>query len=443
MFQQLTDKFNEVLDKLKGRGKLTEDNIQETLRQVRLNLLEADVNFHVVKEFCEGLQKNAMGAEVHRSLTPDKQFIKILHKELVHLMGEAQDISLAHKPPVVIMLMGLQGSGKTTTAAKLAHYFKKEKGRFPYLVPVDVYRPAAIDQLKSLAERLEIPVYDTHPKDNPVKVCKKAVQHAEEHGLDVVILDTAGRLQIDQEMMKELGKMQGKVSVHHSILVVDAMTGQEAVNVAKAFNDQLGVGGVILTKMDGDARGGAALSVRYVTGCPIYFAGVGEKIEDLEPFYPDRIASRILGMGDIMGLIEKAQKEFDQTEAKKVAEKVFKDSFTLEDFRQQLGQVKKLGSMDKILKMLPGMGAVKQQVDPEQMERDMKRKEAIIDSMTLQERRFIKILNGRRRKRIAKGSGTQVSDVNRLIKEFDQIKKMMKKFGKLGKKGLRGLMPGF
>jgi len=443
MFQQITQKFNDVLETLKGRGKLSESHIEDTLRQIRLNLLEADVNFKVVKEFCAKVKERAMGAQVHQSLRPDQQFTKIFHQELVHLMGEVGEISLAHKPPLVIMVVGLQGSGKTTTSAKLARYFKEEKNRVPYLVPADVNRPAAIGQLKTLAKRLEIPVYDTQPKDNPVKLCKKALQVAGERGFDTIILDTAGRLQIDKEMMKELGKIKSKIEVHHSLLVVDAMTGQEAVNVAESFNNLLKISGVILTKMDGDARGGAALSVRYVTGVPIYFAGVGEKPEDLEPFYPDRVASRILGMGDVMGLIEKAQKEFDQEEAKKTAEKVLKDSFNLEDFRQQLQQMKKLGGMEKIMGMLPGMGKLSGKVHPEDMERELKRKEAIINSMTRQERVFTKILNGRRRIRIAKGSGTQVSDVNRLIKEFDQMRKMMKRFGKLGRKGLRGMLPGF
>ncbi|MDX1387169.1 MAG: signal recognition particle protein, partial [bacterium] len=387
--------------------------------------------------------QQASGAEVHQSLTPDKQFVKIFHQELVHLMGEPQEISLAKKPPVVILLCGLQGSGKTTTCAKLARYFQKEKKRYPYLVPADVYRPAAIEQLKTLGKRLEIPVYDTHPKDNPVKLCKRAVAEAEDRGYDVVIFDTAGRLQIDKEMMKELKKIHDKVNVDYTLLVVDAMTGQEAVNVAQAFHNEFNINGVMLTKMDGDARGGAALSVRFVTGCPIYFAGIGEKVEDLEPFYPERVASRILGMGDVLTLIEKAQKEFDQDEAKKMAQKVMKNTFTLEDFRIQLGQMKKLGGMEKIMGMLPGMGKMTGQVDPGQMESQLKKKEAIINSMTPQERVHTRLLNGRRRLRIAKGSGTQVSDVNRLVKEFDQMRKMMKKFGKMGKKGLRGMIPGF
>ncbi|KAB2842258.1 signal recognition particle protein [bacterium] len=442
MFQQLTQKFGDVIDRLKGRPKLTDANIDETLRQIRLNLLEADVNFKVVKEFCDRVKEKSLGEEVHKSLTPDRQFLKIFHDSLVELMGEASEPSLAFKPPVVIMMVGLQGSGKTTTAAKLARFFKHEKKRFPYLVPADVYRPAAIDQLKTLAGRIEVPVYDTHPKDDPVKICRKAVDIARERGYDTVILDTAGRMQIDKELMKELGKIKDKVEIHHSVLVVDAMVGQEAVNVAKSFHELLDISGVILTKMDGDARGGAALSVRYVTGRPIYFAGIGEKIEDLEPFYPDRVASRILGMGDVMSLIEKAQKEFDQDEAKQMAEKVMRSEFSLEDFRKQLGQMKKLGPLEKVMGMIPGMGKVTDQVDPKDMERELKRKEAIINSMTMRERLNTKILNGSRRLRIAKGSGTQVSEVNRLLKEFEQMQKMMKRFGKLGLKGLRGLLPG-
>ncbi|MFO1464796.1 MAG: signal recognition particle protein [bacterium] len=442
MFQQLTKKFGDVLDKLKGRPKLNEANIDETLRQIRINLLEADVNFKVVKEFCDRVKEKALGEEIHKSLTPDRQFIKIFHESLVQLMGEACEPDLAFKPPVVIMMVGLQGSGKTTTAAKLARFFKQEKKRFPYLVPADVYRPAAIDQLKTLAARIEVPVYDTHPKDDPVKICRKAVEIARERGYDTVILDTAGRMQIDKDLMKELGKIKDKVEIHHSILVVDAMVGQEAVNVAKSFHDLLDISGVILTKMDGDARGGAALSVRYVTGRPIYFAGIGEKIEDLEPFFPDRVASRILGMGDVMSLIEKAQKEFDAEEAKQMAQKVMRSEFNLEDFRKQLGQMKKLGSMEKIMGMLPGMGQISDKVDPKDVEREFRRKEAILNSMTMRERLNAKILNGSRRLRIAKGSGTQVSEVNRLLKEFEQMQKMMKRFGKFGLKGLRGLLPG-
>ncbi len=442
MFQQLTEKFSSVIDQLKGRAKLSDANIDEALRQIRLNLLEADVNFQVVKEFCERVKQQSLGEEVHKSLSPDRQFVKIFHQELIHLMGEASEPALNFKPPVVILLAGLQGSGKTTTAAKLARYFKQDKKRFPYLVPADVYRPAAIEQLKTLANRLEIPVYDTHPKDDPIKVCKRAVEFARDHGYDTVILDTAGRMQIDKDLMKELEKIRDKVEVHHTLLVVDSMVGQEAVNVAKAFHEQLKLSGVILTKLDGDARGGAALSIRFVTGVPIYFAGVGEKLEDLEPFFPDRIAGRILGMGDILGLIEKAQKDFDEDEAKEMAAKVLKAEFSLEDFRKQLGQMKKLGPLEKVMGMLPGMGGITKQVDPQQMERELKHKEAILNSMTPKERRHVKILNGSRRLRIAKGSGTQVSEVNRLLKEFEQMQKMMKRLGKFGMKGLKGLFPG-
>jgi signal recognition particle subunit SRP54 len=442
MFQLLSEKFANVVDRLKGRGKITEANVEEALRQIRLNLLEADVNFQVVKEFCERVKAQALGEEVHKSLTPDRQFLKIFHQELIHLMGETSEPSLSFKPPVVLMLAGLQGSGKTTTAAKLARYYRQDKKRFPYLVPADVYRPAAIEQLKVLGGKLEIPVYDTHPKDDPVKVCKKAIEIARDRGYDTVILDTAGRMQIDKELMKELEKIRDKVEVHHTILVVDAMVGQEAVNVTKSFHDLLKLSGVILTKLDGDARGGAALSVRFVAGVPIYFAGVGEKLEDLEPFYPDRIAGRILGMGDVLGLIEKAQKDFDEDEARELTQKVLKAQFTLEDFRKQLGQMKKLGPMEKIMGMLPGMGKMTAQVDPKEMERELKRKEAILNSMTAAERRNVKILNGSRRLRIANGSGTQVAEVNRLLKEFEQMQKMMQRLGKFGLKGLRGMLPG-
>lgn len=446
MFQQLTDKFNQVFDGLKGH-RLTESHIDGALRQIRLNLLEADVNFKVVKAFCEQVKAKALGSEIHKSLTPDKQFVKIFHQELVTLMGESAELSVAKKPPLVILLCGLQGSGKTTTAAKLAHYFKKEKNLVPYLVPADVYRPAAIEQLKTLAGKLDVAVYDTHPKDNPVKLCKKALKEAESLGAEVVILDTAGRLQIDREMMKELKKIQDKIDVDHQLLVVDAMTGQEAVNVAKEFNELLGISGVVLTKLDGDARGGAALSVRFVTGRPIYFAGVGEKPEDFEAFHPERVASRILGMGDVLSLIESAQKNFDEDETKRMSERLMKNTFTLEDFRTQLGQMKKLGSVDKILGMVPGMGKLGGQVDSEQMARELKKKEAILNSMTPQERRSVKLLNGRRRLRIAKGSGTQPSDINRLVKEFEQMQKMMKGFkklgGKLGKGALSKMLPGF
>ncbi|MCB1214569.1 MAG: signal recognition particle protein [Deltaproteobacteria bacterium] len=442
MFQELTQKFTTILDKLKDRPRLTEEHIQDILRQIRLSLLEADVNFKVVKDLVAEIQAKAVGEELSKHLKPDQQFLKIFQDALTHTMGEAQSIDLKHKAPIVIMMVGLQGSGKTTSTAKLALYFKKQKKRHPYLVPADVHRPAAIDQLKSLAARLDLPVYDTKPGDKAVKVAVRAIKEAKDQGHDLVLLDTAGRLQLDSEMMEELKQIKKKCEIHHSLFVVDAMAGQEAVNVAKAFDEALGISGVLLTKLDGDARGGAALSVRYVTGKPIYFCGVGEKPEDLEPFYPDRLARRILGMGDMLGLIEKAQAEINESEAKEAAAKLLKNQFTLEDFKKQLGQMKKLGGVSKLMGFLPGMGKLTKQVDPKLMEKELKRKEAMINSMTIQERRFPRLINGRRRLRIAKGSGTQVSDINRLLKEFEQMQKMMKKFGKLGMKGLGKMLGG-
>lgn len=442
MFQELTQKFTGILDKLKDRPRLTEDHIKDILHQIKLSLLEADVNFKVVKGLVAEIQSKAVGEELSRHLKPDQQFLKIFQEALTHSMGEAEEISLKVKPPVVIMMVGLQGSGKTTTTAKLARYFQNEKKRSPYLVPADVYRPAAIEQLQTLAARLDIPVYPTKTGDKAPKIAARAIKEAKDKGYDLVLLDTAGRLQLDKEMMEEVKQIKKKCEIHHSLLVVDAMAGQEAVHVAKAFDEALGISGVILTKLDGDARGGAALSVRYVTGRPIYFCGVGEKPEDLEPFYPDRLAKRILGMGDMLGLIEKAQKEIDQTEAQEAAEKLIKNRFDLEDFRKQLRQMKKLGGVSKLMGFLPGMGKITQQVDPKMMEKELKRKEAIINSMTFEERRFPKLVNGKRRLRIARGSGTQVSDINRLLKEFTQMQKMMKKFGKLGMKGLKGMLGG-
>lgn len=443
MFNQLSDRFHSVIDKLKGRANLSESNIEEAVREIRLNLLEGDVNFKVVKEFCNRVKEKALGEEVRKSLTPHQQFIKIFHEELVHLMGAPTEIDLKHKPPVVIMMVGLQGSGKTTSSAKLAYYFKNKLKRFPYLVPADIYRPAAIEQLKTLASKMDIPVYDTSPKQNPIKIAKDALKEAKNHGYDTVILDTAGRLQIDKDMMKELSKIKGKIDPQHILLVVDAMTGQESVNVADAFHDLLDISGVVLTKMDGDARGGAALSVRYVTGKPIYFAGVGESYDQLEAFDPDRIARRILGMGDVLGIIEQAEKHLDMEEAKASAEKMLKNQFTLEDFGAQLKQMKKMGSMGKLMGMIPGMNKMSSQLEGVDLDKELKVKEAIISSMTKKERRNVKIINGSRRKRIALGSGTQVTQVNRLLKEFEQMQKMMKKFKKMGMmKGLKGILGG-
>ncbi len=443
MFQNLSEKFNAVIDKLKGRANLSEENIQEALRQIRLNLLEADVNFKVVKEFCERVKSKAVGETVKNSFTPYQQFIKIFHEELIYLMGESEPINFSHKPPVVIMMVGLQGSGKTTSAAKLALHCKKQLKRYPYLVPADVYRPAAIEQLKTLAGKIEVPYFESNPKMDPVKIAQEAVKIATDKGYDTVIIDTAGRLQIDKDMMKELERIKAKVSPHHILLVVDAMTGQEAVNISQSFHQLLNLSGVILTKLDGDARGGAALSVRYMTGRPIYFAGVGEKVEEFEVFDPKRIASRILGMGDVNGLIEQIQDKVDPGEAMASEKKMMSRDFNLEDFLSQLKQMKKLGPMGKVLGMVPGMGKLMEQVDMNDMEKSMKKKEAIIQSMTLKERRNVKLLNGNRRMRIAKGSGTQVADVNRLVKEFEQMAEMMKKMGKMGMmKGIKNLMGG-
>ncbi|MFO1518445.1 MAG: signal recognition particle protein [bacterium] len=437
MFGQLTDKLGKVFDKIRGYGKLNEKNVDEALRDVRLSLLEADVNFKVVKEFTDAVKARSLGQEVMQSLTPGQQFVKIVHQELIKVLGEPQSINLSFKPPVVILLAGLQGSGKTTTAAKLALHLKKKEKRTPYLVPADVYRPAAIEQLKILGDKLEIPVYPTREKDDPVKVAKEAVKYAGDHGYDVVIIDTAGRLHIDETLMKELEKIRSKVEPQQILLVVDAMTGQEAVKVAQNFNATIPLDGVVLTKLDGDARGGAALSLRHVLGKPIFFVGMGEKVEDLEPFYPDRMASRVLGMGDVLTLIEQAQEKIDLEKAKEVTERVLKKGFTLLDFQEQLKQMKKLGPIEKVAGLIPGMGKMKEGVNFDEVERDLKKKGAIISSMTLDERLNYKILNGNRRLRIAKGSGTQVSDVNRLIKEFEQMKKMMDRFGKFGMKGLK------
>jgi len=439
MFGQLTDKLGRVFDKVRGLGRISDKNVEEALRDVRLSLLEADVNFKVVKEFTEAVKQRALGQEVNQSLTPGQQFIKIVHEELAKVLGTSEELNLSFKPPVVILLAGLQGSGKTTTAAKLALLLKKKYKRSPYLVPADVYRPAAIEQLKILGERIQVPVYPTPEKADPVKIAKEAKKYAADYGYDVVIIDTAGRLHIDDALMKELEKIRGKVEPQHILFVADAMTGQEAVNVASRFNQSIPLSGVVLTKLDGDARGGAALSLRYVLGKPIYFVGLGEKIEDFEAFHPDRMASRVLGMGDVLSLIEQAQEKIDQDEAKKLTERMLKKGFSLQDFADQLKQMKKLGPLEKVAGMIPGMSQIKQNLDFGQVEGELKKKQAIISSMTMDERLHPKILNGNRRLRIAKGSGTQVSDVNRLIKEFEQMKKMMDRLGKFGLKGLKNM----
>jgi signal recognition particle subunit SRP54 len=436
MFESLSEKLSRTFKKLKGQGRLTEKNIQEALKEVRMALLEADVNYKVVKKFVEDIRQSAMGQEVLDSLTPGQQVIKIVHEELIRLMGGSrQELNLTGRTPFTLMLVGLQGSGKTTTAGKLALHLRK-KGRNPYLVPADIYRPAAIDQLKKLGSQLGIPVHDTDKGRKPEDTCQEALAGAGAAGADILIMDTAGRLHIDDELMAELVRIKQRVNPTEILLVADAMTGQDAVNVAKHFNDLLDISGVILTKMEGDARGGAALSVKAVTDKPIKFIGVGEKLDALEPFFPDRVASRILGMGDMLSLIEKAQEEFDEKEALKLARKLKKREFDLEDFLGQLRQLKKLGSLEQIMGMIPGLGQLKQLKNMKPDERELVRVEAIINSMTKEERGNYKIINGSRRRRIALGSGTTIQDVNRLLKNFAQTKKMMEN---LTRKGLQGV----
>ena len=428
MFESLSDKLNQTFKQLKGHGRLSEKNIQDALKQVRLALLEADVNYKVVKGFINKIRERTVGQEVLTSLTPGQQVIKIVSEELTDLMGETrQELELTGRTPFGIMLVGLQGSGKTTTAGKLALHLRKI-GRHPYLVPADIYRPAAIDQLSKLGAQLNLPVYATDPSMKPEEICCDAMSKAGMAGADVLIMDTAGRLHIDEDLMSELVRIKEQVNPTEILFVADAMTGQDAVTVAKQFNQLLDVTGVILTKMEGDARGGAALSIKAVTDKPIKFIGVGEKMDTLEPFHPDRMASQILGMGDMLSLIEKAQQEFDEKEAINLAKKLKKRKFDLEDFRKQLQQVKKLGSIEQIIGMLPGMGQLKQLKKLKPDEKELVMVEAIINSMTKEERANHKIINGSRRKRIAKGSGTKIQDVNRLLKNFTQTKKMMQGF---------------
>jgi len=440
MFESLTDKLSSVFKKLRGHGKLSEQNINEALKEVRLALLEADVHFKVVKEFIERIRSRAVGQEVLESLTPAQQVIKIVHEELISLMGGASSqLNLSYKPPIPIMLVGLQGSGKTTTVGKLGK-FLKEKGKKPYLVPADVRRPAAIEQLRRLGEQLRLPVFNPNPKETPLVICQKALRWTDEEHGDILLIDTAGRLHIDEALMQELEEIKRELNPGEILLVADAMTGQDAVNVAKRFNEALNLQGVILTKLDGDARGGAALSIKAVTGKPIKFIGVGEKLDALETFHPDRMASRILGMGDVLSLIEKAQEAIDAQKAKELEKKLLKDKFTLEDFLEQLQQIKKMGSFEEILSMIPGVGRLKLPKDLQGSEKELVKVEAIINSMTKEERRSPEILNGSRRLRIAKGSGTTVQDVNQLLKQYLQTKKMLRQFQRGGMRGLaRGL----
>lgn len=432
MFETLTEKLELIFKKLRGRGILKEEDVDQALREVRIALLEADVNYKVVKDFISSVKEKAVGSNILESLTPGQQVVKIVHEELINLMGSSEGrIKLSPNPPTILMMVGLQGSGKTTTSAKLANYYKSE-GRRPLLVAADIKRPAAIDQLITLGAQLGIPVFYSKEIDDPVKVCEESIRKAKADARDIVILDTAGRLHIDEELMDELRKIKERTSPHEILLVVDAMTGQEAVNVASSFNEKLSITGIVLTKMDGDARGGAALSMRAVTGRPIKFIGTGEKLDALEPFHAERIASRILGMGDVLSLIEKVQKSYDIKEAERLEKKVREDDFDLDDLRLQIRKIKSMGSIESLLSMIPGFNRMKGiSVDT----KEFVKIEAIINSMTPEERRNPSILNGSRRRRIALGSGTTVADVNRLLKQYNEMKKLMKAFK--GKKGLR------
>ncbi|MCF6290199.1 MAG: signal recognition particle protein [Desulfobacterales bacterium] len=434
MFENLTERLQKVFKELRGHGTLTEENIQDALGEVRMALLEADVSFKVVKEFIHTVAGRAVGREVAASLSPGQQVVKVVHEELVELLGgRTETLRLDGRQPVVLMLAGLQGSGKTTTAGKLAK-FLVDKGRSPYLVPADVYRPAAIHQLQVLGERLGVRVHPSRASDNPVTICREALAAAATVKCDTLIIDTAGRLHLDQELMEELRRIKAVLQPAEILFVADAMTGQDAVNVATKFNEDLDITGVVLTKMEGDARGGAALSIKRVARCPIKFVGVGEDLGALEVFHPDRLASRILGMGDILSLIEKAEAVVDKKKAEQLARKIRKNTFTLEDFRDQIGQIKKMGSLEQIMGMIPGLNKIKQMKDvaaPD--ERELVRIEAIINSMTRRERNHYQMINASRRQRIAKGSGTAVQDVNKVLKSYAQMLKMMKKFrGKAG-----------
>ncbi len=439
MFDSLSDKLSGIFKKLKGHGKLNEKNIQDALRDVSMALLEADVNYKVVKDFTEMVKARALGAEVMESLTPGQQFIKIVNEELTNLMGgHNAALVLDNQRPSSILLVGLHGCGKTTTAAKLAVLLRKKK-RTPLLVPADVYRPAAIEQLTRLGSQIDVPVFPSSTDKDPVWICAQARSEATRQGCDTLIIDTAGRLHIDEELMGELTRIKNEVHPSEILLVADAMTGQDAVTIAARFNEVLDISGTILTKMDGDARGGAALSIKAVTGKPIKFVGVGEKLDALEPFHPDRMASRILGMGDILSLIEKAEAAIDEKKARELEEKIRKDVFTLEDFRDQLQQVRKMGSLDHLLSMIPGMQKLKKLPGMEPDEKELIKIEAIINSMTKEERRDHTIINGSRRRRIARGSGTKVQDVNNLLKQYVQAKAMMKRIQKMGPRGMAKL----
>ena len=442
MFDSLSDRLNTIFKKLKGHGKLSEKNVEEGLREVRIALLEADVHYKVTKKLVADIKERALGQEVMASLTPGQQVIKIVNDELTELMGgRFADLNLSGAAPTSVMLVGLQGSGKTTTAGKLAVFLRKN-GRKPYLVPADVYRPAAIDQLIKLGEQLTVPVFPSSVEMDPVKICQEARTTAQREGYDTLLLDTAGRLHVDEELMAELCRIKDTVKPSDILLVADAMTGQDAVNIAESFNNTLDIGGVVLTKMDGDARGGAAISIKSITDKPIKFIGVGEKLSDLEPFHPDRMSSRILGMGDVLTMIEKAQATVDEKKAAELEKKLRKSQFTLEDFRDQMTQIRKMGSLSDLLNMIPGMGQNKHLKNLEVDDKELVKIEAIINSMTPQERRQHTLIKGSRRKRIAKGSGTSVQDINKLLKNYAQVVKMIQQINKGGMRGIgRGMLP--
>ena len=438
-FDGLGDKLQDIFKRMKGQGKISEKDLKAVMREVKVALLEADVNYKVVKQFVDNVNSRAVGEEVMESLTPGQQVVKIVHDELTQLLGGTQSkLTISPKPPTVIMMVGLQGSGKTTTSGKLGRLLKKQ-GKRPLLTACDVYRPAAIKQLQVLGEQLDIPVFTLGDKISPVDIAKAAIEHAKSHGNDIVILDTAGRLHIDEVLMEELKNVKEVAQPTEILLVVDSMVGQDAVNVADSFNELLDITGVVLTKLDGDTRGGAALSIKTITGKPIKFAGMGEKLDALEPFHPDRMASRILGMGDVMTLIEKAQETVDQQKAEEMSKKLLKAEFTLEDYLDQMEQLQNMGNINSMLEMMPGMSKNKLK-DIQIDEKDMARTKAIILSMTPAERRNPKIINGSRRKRIAAGSGMKVQDVNRLLKQYEQSQVLMKQFGGMasGKKGKKG-----
>ncbi len=442
LFQGLAEKLQHTFKKLKGKGKLTENDIKDALREVRLALLEADVSLPVVKQFIQRVRERSMGVEVLESLTPAQQMIKIVNEELAALMGEGlSKVKFNPAGPTIFMLVGLHGSGKTTTGGKLALFFRRQ-GRRPLLVGADIYRPAAGKQVEVLAKQINVPFFTPGDHPAPVEIAQASLDFARRQGCDLIIVDTAGRLHVDEDLMKELADLREALEPQEIFLVVDAMTGQDAVNIAKSFHEELNLTGVILTKLDGDARGGAALSVKTVTGCPIKFIGVGEKLEALEPFYPDRMAARILGMGDVLSLIEKAQATFDQEKAKELERKLRKQEFTLEDFLAQIHQVRSMGPLEQVLSLIPGLSGAKQfrKIQEELDEKELVYIEAIINSMTPEERRNPSIINGSRRKRIARGSGTTVQEVNRLLKQFEQTRKLIKQFSELGAgKGTRKL----